>query len=93
LNLENDYNYITMIKAEDKPKTSVFMVFSKKEDLLGEIRWFAQWRQYCFFPEDDCVFSKGCMQDINHFIEQLMELQKSLLRMKKKLKVQEIKIE
>ena len=40
--LTNDYKYITMIKTEDKPKTSVFEVYSKHEDLLGEIRFFAQ---------------------------------------------------
>lgn len=70
--LDNDYKYITMIKSEDKPKTSVFEVYTKHKDILGEIKWFPQWRQYCFFPEDDCVFSKGCMADINQFIEKLM---------------------
>lgn len=74
--LTNDYKYITMIKTEDKPKTSVFEVFSKHDDLLGEIKWFPNWRQYCFFPEDGCVFSKGCMVDINDFIKQLMDLRK-----------------
>lgn len=74
--LENDYKHITMIKTEDKPKTSVFDVYSKHEDILGEVKWYAQWRQYCFFPEDDCVFSKGCMSDINNFMGQLMTLRK-----------------
>jgi len=60
-----------MIKTEDKPKTSVFEVYTKHKDILGEIKWFAQWRQYCFFPEDDCVFSKGCMEDINSFMDLL----------------------
>lgn len=62
-----------MIKTEDKPKTSVFDVFSKHDNVLGEVKWFPQWRQYCFFPEDDCVFSKGCMNDITDFISQLTE--------------------
>lgn len=75
--LENNYKYITMIKTEDKPKTSVFDVYTKNGDVvLGEIKWFPNWRQYCFFPEDDCVFSKGCMNDINNFIEQLQNLRK-----------------
>ncbi len=74
--LTNDYKHIKMYKIEDKPKTSVFAVESKHEDQLGIIKWFPQWRQYCFFPEDDCVFSKGCMNDINDFVGQLMELRK-----------------
>lgn len=75
--LTNDYKYITMIKIEDKPKTSVFAVESKHEEQLGIIKWFPQWRQYCFFPKDDCVFSLGCMIDINHFINQLKDERKS----------------
>ena len=74
--LTNDYKYIKMIKIEDKPKTSVFAVESKHEDQLGIIKWFPHWRQYCFFPEDECVFSKGCMDDVNHFMGELMELRK-----------------
>ncbi len=67
-----------MIKTEEKPKTAVFDVYTKSGDyVLGEIKWFPRWRQYCFFPEDDCVFSKGCMSDINDFIEQLMQIQKN----------------
>jgi len=72
--LENEYKYITMIKVEDKPKTSVFDVYSKHDDILGQVKFFPQWRQYCFFPEDDCVFSKGCMDDINNFIGQLQKI-------------------
>ena len=70
-----DYKYITMIKKEDKPKTSVFDVYTKSGDtVLGEIKWFPRWRQYCFFPEDDCVFSKGCMADINDFMDEQMKI-------------------
>lgn len=74
--LTNEYKYITMIKVEDKPKTSVFNVFTKYDDILGQVKWFPRWRQYCFFPEDDCVFSKDCMKDINNFIEQLSSMRK-----------------
>ena len=75
--LTNDYKYITMIKIEDKPKTSVFAVESKHEDHLGIVKWYAPWRQYTFFPEDNCIFSKGCLEDINHFITSLMNLRAS----------------
>ena len=73
----NDYKYITMTKIEDKPKTSVFAVESKHKDQLGIVKWFPNWRQYTFFPGDDCVFSKGCLEDINHFITELMNLRKT----------------
>lgn len=74
--LHNDYKYITMIKIEDKPKTSVFAVESKHDDQLGIVKWYAPWRQYTFFPEDGCVFSKGCLEDVNDFIGRLMDMRK-----------------
>jgi hypothetical protein len=42
-------------------------------DLLGYIRWYSPWRQYCFFPHSDTVYSAGCLNDINNFIHFLGE--------------------
>lgn len=85
--LTNDYKHITMIHVESKPKTEVFDVYTKSKEIisgvnehatfLGDVRWYAPWRQYCFLPEDDCVFSKGCMADINDFITKLMDMRKT----------------
>jgi len=76
--LNNDYKYITMIKTKDLPRTAIFDVYTKSGDaVLGEIKFFPRWRQYCFFPEDDCVFSKGCMVDINDFIVQLEQIRRN----------------
>ena len=36
---------------------------------LGEIKWYGAWRQYCFFPARDTVFSAGCMTDLAAFLE------------------------
>ena len=85
LQLHNDYKYITMIHDHDLPKTSVFDVYTKneKETYLGEIRWYAPWRQYCFYPQDECVFSKGCMNDICDFINRLGELRKQTTSLNK----------
>ena len=78
LQLHNDYKYITMIKAEDKPKTSVFAVMTKDQEVtLGIIKWYAPWRQYCFIPDDNTIYSKGCMTDINDFITRLMDMRKN----------------
>ena len=36
---------------------------------LGEVKWFAHWRKYCFFPSRDTVFDQGCLREISDFIE------------------------
>jgi hypothetical protein len=61
----------------NKPKTEVWDILSKSGNvLLGRVKYFANWRQYCFFPEGGCIFSKGCMNDINNFIEELNKVQR-----------------
>ncbi len=44
--------------------------------ILGEVKWERGWRQYCFSPMGCTVFSKGCLEDVNDFIGQLMDERK-----------------
>lgn len=49
--------------------TSRFAVMSRHSGaLLGYVKWFVQWRQYCFFPVD-AVFDKKCLREIAEFCE------------------------
>jgi hypothetical protein len=61
-----------------KKKTTITYVLSKSSGiLLGEIRWYGAWRQYCFFVSGGSfIFNWGCLDDINHFISKLMDERK-----------------
>lgn len=37
--------------------------------LLGYVKWFVYWRQYCFFPSGFAVFDKTCLREIAEFCE------------------------
>lgn len=74
--------YIEFELVEKKPKTNVYAV-KKREvinpyfvPILGYIKWYPPWRQYCFFPKEDFVFNIGCMQYIIDYIKELMEARK-----------------
>lgn len=55
---------------ERKSKTLVWVVVAKASgDRLGFVAWFAQWRNYCFFPDASLVFDKTCLRDIAAFCE------------------------
>jgi len=55
-------------------KTAVWCCFNKNGYYsIAAIAWSKQWKQYCFLPEDDMVFSISCMGDIIDFIKQLNE--------------------
>jgi len=64
-----DFKYIEFKIAEQKPKTTVWDILNKNSgDRIGQVKWWANWRQYCFFPDEECVFSVGCLRDIMDFI-------------------------
>jgi len=72
MEMKTDFKYIKFVKIADKPKTTVWSCQNVKGDYgIGIVRWNPGWRQYCFFPEPEMVFSVGCMQDIIDFIQDL----------------------
>lgn len=51
-------------------KTQVWRVSAKSDGFfLGQVKWFARWYQYSFFPTPDTVFEKTCLRDIAEFCE------------------------
>ena len=55
-----------------KRKTKIFEIKTKDSNiLLGQIKWFASWRCYAFYPAADTVFELTCLQDITKFITNL----------------------
>lgn len=66
--------YMEFDKVGDTGKTEIFNILSKSSGyILGQIKWYGKWRQYCFFPSAQCLFNVGCMDDITKFIKILME--------------------
>jgi hypothetical protein len=78
-NIGVKYKYIRMVELEPKPKTKVWRVEpiggEDWNEELGIVKWYAPWRQYCFFPSWKdilnyaLVFSSGCLRDIVDFLE------------------------
>lgn len=74
--METDYLKFIDGPSESR-KTVVSLVVSKSQGIvLGQIRWFGRWRQYCFYPNSDTIWNKGCLDAINAKIEQLQQFWK-----------------
>ena len=59
---------------EQRPRTLVVDVLSKTDGgSLGQVRWYAPWRHYCFFPIEGCVWSDRCLKDISIYVQLLNE--------------------
>ena len=71
-----EYMVFTSVRTKST-KTGKWRVENRNSGaLLGIIKWHGAWRQYCFFPEADCIFNKGCLEDINEFITRRMNERK-----------------
>lgn len=65
--------WIFFVKTGDTGKTYIYEVFSKEGGMiLGEVKWFSNWRKYAFFPKANCLFEEKCLQDIIDFLKKLM---------------------
>lgn len=68
--MKTRYKYIHFeIRADDEDIWECHN--NRTDDLLGELNFDKQWRQWVFMPEHGCIFSADCLQDIIHFIEQI----------------------
>lgn len=81
------YKYIKFHRAKKQnPKTWIYLVRTNNIQgiLLGTVKWFAQWRQYGFYPESGTVFEKTCLNDIKEFCIELNERQQLVRKCRKK---------
>ena len=72
-----DSKYLKFENVEDMGKTETWNIRSKSSGfVLGQIKWYGAWRQYCFWPSSHCVFNIECMDDVKKMIVSLMDQRK-----------------
>lgn len=57
-------------KNSDSGKTQIWSVLDSSGMLLGQIKWFGQWRKYAFYPLGFTVYEQDCLRTIADFCEQ-----------------------
>jgi hypothetical protein len=75
--IKTHYQFLHFQRMVDKPMTLQFHCFTHSSDELGIVKWYSPWRQYCYFPLEQAVYSAGCLTDISDFCRQLDAIQKS----------------
>jgi hypothetical protein len=69
--------FLKFIETKDTGKTKVFNICNNSGDILGYIKWFANWRRYCFYTIDNMIFDVNCISEVSDFITNLMEERKN----------------
>lgn len=49
-------------------KTPILEIYDKGGSFLGEIKWYAPWRKFCFHTTNNTVWDNKCLQQLNDFI-------------------------
>ena len=79
--MKTKYKYIYFENKSSiyrKRKTQIWWCRNNRSrSVLGIVKWYSQWRQYCFFPDPHTVFNTICCEDIINFIKQLNSEHKS----------------
>ena len=71
--MKTEFKHIKFKKCHDTGKTSRWACYNNSDAMpyLGSVQWYSSWRQYCFLPADETVFSGGCLDDITTFMKEL----------------------
>lgn len=71
------YKVLLASELETKRKTNRYVVLNRKSGVvLAEIYWNGPWRQYCFFPEPQYVWSSSCLDTIIEFVKEINKTHK-----------------
>lgn len=72
--------YLDFLEIETalERKTKKFRIFNKfSGDDIGTIKWNGAWRQYCFYPDYETHWARGCLAEVQEFIYNLMAQRKA----------------
>ena len=63
-------SYIHFVDAGESKSglTKIWYVKSDAGATLGTVGWYANWRRYCFYPEDNSIFDANCLTEITQFL-------------------------
>jgi hypothetical protein len=71
--IQSKYMAFKLEKLENKKTYNVKVLAKSNLTVLGEIKWYAPWRKYCFFTVEEyqTVFDSNCLNEIDNVIKQL----------------------
>ncbi len=74
--MKTEYKYIAFVdcRVGMPTRTGVWICKNLSSGFpIGEVKWNGGWRQYCFYPGPNTLYSAGCLKDVQDFIAQAME--------------------
>lgn len=65
--------YLAIHKEDNAggPTTRYRIMAKKPPHLIGWIRWYGPWREWCFLPCEGTVWTATCLSDVLYAVKQL----------------------
>ena len=76
-----DYKHFKFIQVSSPPQVKTRRWEARTKDertVLGNVRWYAHWRRYVFFPEANTLYDQNCLWDIADFVAERTAEQKEI---------------
>lgn len=69
-----DKTYVHFVAVATPPerRTKIWTVMTTFGNgiSLGQVKWYVNWRKYCFYPSVETLFDPACLRAIADFCEQ-----------------------
>jgi len=75
--MENEYIIFEERSSQTGVTKIIDLIAIQSKIKLGEIKWFGAWRKYAFFPNENTIYDKACLETITSKLNQLMEDRKN----------------
>lgn len=73
---DSKYLYFELADKQNPSSWIIDVIADDGDVKLGEIRYYAHWRQYAFFTNGFIILEKTCMTDITRFLGEINSFQK-----------------
>ena len=78
MNIIKETRYLQFVEKPSNGKMKIIDIVNiNHQKVIGQIKWFGRWRQYCFFPCEETVWNKTYMEDVYEVMNDLMEERKT----------------
>lgn len=66
------FKFFNVVEVESLGSTRKFeLVSGRSGKALAEVSWYGPWRQYCFFPAPNTVWSDSCLESAKSFLKRI----------------------
>jgi len=70
--VKGKWTYSRYVSQSKSGKTEIWVIAAVADNTpLGQVYWYASWRQYVFYPADHTLWNADCLEEVSEFVRSL----------------------